>query len=64
MTAEQIYNVMTLFSSLILFISLGISLNLIFICAKIKEAGVKQLEVMILSLSILLTLFYAVRCYM
>ena len=58
----QIHNVMILISSILLFISLAIGLNLILVCAKMKEVGKKELEWMVYWLSVLLTLFYAIYC--
>ena len=60
----QIQNVFILASSILLFFSLAIGINLVLVCAKLKDISKKELEVMISSLTLLLTLFYGIRCYM
>jgi len=61
---EQLNNISVLFSSILLFFSLAIGFNLVLICARLKDVSKKELDFMILILTILISLFYAIRCYM
>jgi len=63
MNLEQFHNVLTLLSVIILFFSLAIGFNFVLVLARLKEVSKKELEVMIVALTILITLFYTIICY-
>jgi len=63
MNLEQFHNVLTLLSVIILFFSLAIGFNFVLVLVRLKKVSKKELEVMIVSLTILITLFYTIICY-
>ena len=63
MNLEQFHNVLTLLSVIILFFSLAIGFNFVLVLVRLKKVSKKELEVMIVALTILITLFYTIICY-
>jgi len=63
MNTEQFHNMLTLLSVIILFFSLAIGFNFVLVLVRLKKVSKKELEVMIVSLTILITLFYTIICY-